>query len=108
LIGGLDEDLKMVFDLDMFLKLSRIGNVKFVDQTLAYYRWHDETLSSKNQRVSFSEGFTVRYRNADALNKVVVVVMNPFIVLVVLIVKKYYVVRKNNGLTNSKKHVELF
>ena len=41
-VGGLDESFKWAFDLDLFLRLAGRGQMKFVDQTLAEFRWHAE------------------------------------------------------------------
>ena len=59
-VGGFDPNLKLAFDLDLFIKLSRIGKVKFVDFLAASYRWHSKSLSASNKAASRSEGRKVR------------------------------------------------
>ena len=61
-IGGLDTSLKLAFDLDLFLKLSKIGRIQYVDQVMAKYRWHPDSLSASNQTASRKESRLVRYR----------------------------------------------
>ena len=61
-IGGLDTSLKLAFDLDLFLKLSKVGRILFVDQVMAQYRWHPDSLSTSNQKASRKESRLVRYR----------------------------------------------
>jgi hypothetical protein len=61
-IGGLDTSLKLAFDLDLFLKLSKVGRILFLDQVMAQYRWHPDSLSASNQKASRVESRLVRYR----------------------------------------------
>ena len=61
-VGGLDTSLKLAFDLDLFLKLSKIGRILYVDQIMAQYRWHPDSLSAANQKASRRESQLVRYK----------------------------------------------
>jgi hypothetical protein len=62
LVGGLDTSLKYAFDLDLFLKLADVGKIIYVNQFLAQYRWHPDSLSSANKADSRDEARLVRYR----------------------------------------------
>jgi GT2 family glycosyltransferase len=88
LAGGLDENLRMVFDLDLFLKLSKLGDLIYVDQTLACYRWHSSTLTSTNRALSFGEGKIVRLRNASLFGRIFISILHPFVITGVFIAKK--------------------
>ena len=59
-VGGLDESLALSFDLDLFLKLGKVGEIKFVDELAASYRWHDSSLSSSLRGKSRLEARKVR------------------------------------------------
>ena len=59
-IGGLDSKFGWAFDFDLFIKLSKLGKGKFLNQTLASFRWHPESLSVEFRRKSVAEASAVR------------------------------------------------
>jgi len=59
-IGGLNTNLKWAFDLDLFIRLSRFGKLKFVPQTVSSFRWHDDSLSVGGRDGSVREASRVR------------------------------------------------
>jgi GT2 family glycosyltransferase len=59
-VGGLSTDYSWAFDFDLFLKLSKSGQLKFVNKTLAKFRWHPESLSVEHRRKSVQEASRVR------------------------------------------------
>jgi glycosyltransferase involved in cell wall biosynthesis len=61
-VGGLDESLKFGMDLDLFLKLRRLGPLINVDATLAHFRWHPDSNTVSNQDRSSSESEEIRLR----------------------------------------------
>ena len=62
--GGLDMSLRWAFDLDLLLKLNSQGKSEFVDQPIAKFRWHSDSLSVKGRRQSVREAQTVRRKHA--------------------------------------------
>lgn len=60
--GGLDESLSYAFDLDLLLKLHRLGNFVRVPTTAARYSWHEEALTVASRRNSVIEASKVRMR----------------------------------------------
>lgn len=62
-IGGLNSVYKWAFDLDLFIRLRRIGRFRFIDSTLASFRWHEGSLSVGTRRGSVNEASRIR-RNA--------------------------------------------
>ena len=44
--GGFNESPGLVEDWELWLRMSRIGQFKYVDKSLAYYRRHDHTISA--------------------------------------------------------------
>ena len=59
-VGGLDTQYKWAFDYDLFLKFSKMAQLKFLNQTVAQFRWHPASLSVKDRESSASEASIVR------------------------------------------------
>lgn len=59
-IGGLNTSLKWAFDLEMFLQLSKLGTPGYVKESLAAFRWHDDSLSVGSRQGSVNEASKVR------------------------------------------------
>ena len=59
-IGGLDHQHKWAFDLDLFIRLSRVGVLQFTPRTLAKFRWHDGSLSVGGRKGSVAEASVIR------------------------------------------------
>lgn len=82
-VSGLDEKLKMVFDLDLFLKLGRVGKLTYINQALGYHRWHSDTLTSRNPWLSLSEGRKVKLRNSKAAGRILIACSHPLTAAIV-------------------------
>jgi glycosyltransferase involved in cell wall biosynthesis len=65
-VGPYDETLRFVMDLDMFLRLRRLGRFVSTQQRVAKYRWHPDALTVANRDVSITEGDSVRRRHLPA------------------------------------------
>ena len=59
-VGGLNEALGWVFDFDLFIRLSKLGKLKFLDKTLGQFRWHPKSLSVEFRNKSVDEASQVR------------------------------------------------
>ena len=59
-IGGLDHQFKWAFDLDLLIRLSRVGKLQFTPRTLAKFRWHEGSLSVGGRSGSVSEASSIR------------------------------------------------
>ena len=59
-IGGLDHHYKWAFDLDLFIRLSRVGKLQFTPRTLAKFRWHQDSLSVGGRNGSVAEASEIR------------------------------------------------
>ncbi len=58
--GPLREDMKAAFDYEFFLRLWRTGSVKRLNgNPLAYFRWHENSISAVNFETQFSEELSV-------------------------------------------------
>lgn len=66
-IGGLNEEYKLAFDFDMFIRFQKTGVGFFVPKPLSRYRWHRETLSTGNRSSSIREARQVRMSHLPRL-----------------------------------------
>ena len=60
--GPLDVGLRFAMDLDMFLRLSAHGPILRLNQVLASFRWHDDSLTAGQGAASAKEAAGVRRR----------------------------------------------
>ena len=81
-IDGLDSNLKLAFDFDLFLGLHKRGKTKYVNRTLASYRWHEYSLSVSQRSASVREASIVRTKHASPWLRSLLKITNPVIELV--------------------------
>ena len=62
-INQLEDSLGWAFDLDMFLKLSKIGRVVPNPTIVAKFRWHSDSLSAGSSETSIREASEVRRKH---------------------------------------------
>jgi len=62
-VGGLDPNYRQAFDLDLLIKLSKIGKIKYIPVQLSSFRWHGESLSVGSRKTSVSEAKMIRQLN---------------------------------------------
>lgn len=61
-VGGLDESFRFAFDLDLLLRLRRIGDVVDVGQVVSSFRWHPDSLTVADRTTSLQESERARRR----------------------------------------------
>lgn len=61
-VGGVDETLKFAFDLDLLLKLKRVGTLFDVGTVVSSFRWHAESLTVSDRTMSLDESEAVKRR----------------------------------------------
>ena len=61
-VGGLDESLTMAFDFDLILKLRKHGRLTCVEQPLASFRWHPDSLTVSSRTRNLEESQKVKRR----------------------------------------------
>lgn len=66
-VGGLDSKYQLAFDLDLLFKLKKAGQLRYVAQQLATFRWHIESLSVSSREVSVREASQIRKANLPKL-----------------------------------------
>jgi GT2 family glycosyltransferase len=59
-VGGLSNAYKWAFDFDLFLKLKKVGSLRFINATFSSFRWHPESLSVEFRKMSVAEASRVR------------------------------------------------
>ena len=59
-VGGLNTSYKWAFDLDLLIRLKKVGTLQFVDTTLAKFRWHEGSLSVGGRKGSVNEASSIR------------------------------------------------
>ena len=62
-VGGLDPTYECAFDLDLLLKLKKLGKIHYIPYQLSSFRWHSDSLSVKSRRVSAREARNIRQKN---------------------------------------------
>jgi hypothetical protein len=83
-VSGLDESLKWAFDLDLFLKLRKVGKFGFLNEPLAEFRWHEGSLSVGSRQGSVDEASKVRRRHLPQGMKQASVVWEPLLRKIIL------------------------
>ena len=87
-IGGLNQEFKWAFDLDLFIRLSRVGRLQFTPQTLAKFRWHDGSLSVGGRAGSASEASVIRIAALPRWIQLLAPLWEPFIRKVIILAGK--------------------
>ena len=65
-VEGLKTNLGWAFDFDLFLRFSKAGKLHYLNQTLAQFRWHPESLSVEHRKRSVAEASQVRVSHLPA------------------------------------------
>ncbi|MEO8262685.1 MAG: glycosyltransferase [Pseudolysinimonas sp.] len=65
-VGELRTDLGWAFDFDFFIRLSKVGKLSYLKQTLADFRWHADSLSVGQRADSVREASVVRRSHLPA------------------------------------------
>ena len=55
LVGGLDDSYRFAFDLDLLLKLQKIGKIASVQKVVSSFRWHSGSLTVSDRRTNLFE-----------------------------------------------------
>jgi glycosyltransferase involved in cell wall biosynthesis len=64
--GPYDESLRFAMDLDMFLRLRRLGTFASTRTQVASFRWHADSLTVANRGLSLAESERIKRRYLDA------------------------------------------
>lgn len=61
-VGGLDESLRYSMDLDLLLRLRRVGRLVAVPEVVAAFRWHPDSITVSARDASLAEAEQVKRR----------------------------------------------
>jgi glycosyltransferase involved in cell wall biosynthesis len=67
--GGLDENLKIVMDYDLFLKFTLKTNPAYLEKNLSYYRFYPETKTRSLRKQQSKELFKVMKRHSKRFTR---------------------------------------
>lgn len=59
-VGGLDESFSLAFDLDLLLKLRKLGKLQSVNEVVSSFRWHPESLTVGDRDTNIRESERAR------------------------------------------------
>ena len=89
-IGGLNQDFGWAFDYDLFIRLSKNGDMKYINRDTASFRWHKDSLTVGQRRMSVEEASRVRISNYSKAMKAVAPIWEPIIKFVTLHAPKIF------------------
>lgn len=89
-IGGLNSDFGWAFDYDLFIRLSKVGKLKYIDRDTASFRWHSDSLTVGQRKKSVNEASRVRISNYSKGTKMLALVWEPIVKLATLHAPKLF------------------
>ena len=84
-IGCLDPEYPLAFDFDLFLKMRKIGEIEFLNQKIASFRWHGTSLSVSQRRLAVLEASRIRRRNRSKPVAMLSLVWEPAVIVFTLL-----------------------
>lgn len=66
-VGGFAEDLPFTMDLDVFIRIKRLGKLVSVGHSVSAFRWHSDSLTVSARKASAREARQVKYRHTAKL-----------------------------------------
>ena len=92
---GLSNEFALAFDFDLFLQLKNQGKFSYLNQTLAQFRWHPNSLSVRRRMRSATEASRVRRRHYNGLANLIWWLWEPFVILATWAAGKLVSLRTN-------------
>ncbi len=78
--GGVDENLRLVMDLDLFLRICKFHRPFYINKNLSYYRYYHENKSLSMQRRQVYEIYKVYKNNRIDINhKILIFLIKKYI-----------------------------
>lgn len=68
-VGQIDARFQFAFDFDLFIRLSKVGKIKFLNFEVASFRWHSDSKSVAARKKSVLEASKVRRAHLPSLLK---------------------------------------
>lgn len=95
--GPFDESLRFVMDLDMFLRLRRLGRFASTRETISAYRWHPDALTVAHRGLSIAEAESVKRAHLPAPLRGVAGLWEVPVRLAINLVSKHLTLRARGG-----------
>lgn len=100
-IGCLNPEFRMAFDLDLFLKLRKVGDIEFLNHKVASFRWHPTSLSVLQRRSAVREASMIRRRNHTKVVGKLSLIWEPVIVTLTLLIANFVNWKKTTELNEK-------
>jgi GT2 family glycosyltransferase len=71
----LNEKYKYAMDLDMWLRIMKIGKIGILKETQAVMNWHQDSITVSNRKKASIEAFQIRLRNSQNLFRKLLVII---------------------------------
>ena len=71
----LNEKYKYAMDLDMWLRIMKIGKIGIIKETQAVMNWHQDSITVSNRKKASIEAFQIRLRNSQNLIRKLLVII---------------------------------
>jgi hypothetical protein len=92
-VNFVSEKFSNSFDHDLYLKLMKVGKLKFFNEPFGVFRWHSDSVSVKKRGNLCFESGLVRIKNRNSLiGKFLQIFLEPFIFSIVYFAP-YFVIR---------------
>lgn len=78
-VGGLDETYQLAFDLDLLLRLKRIGRLHFVGASVSCFRWHPGSLTVDDRSRNIAESERAKRDHLNPLARALSPVWQPVV-----------------------------
>ena len=65
-VGRANPDFGLAFDFELLIRMSKVGRLKFLNKTLASFRWHPESLSVEQRKKSVMDASRSRVAHLPA------------------------------------------
>jgi cellulose synthase/poly-beta-1,6-N-acetylglucosamine synthase-like glycosyltransferase len=66
-VGGVDPSFNLAFDLDLLLRLKKIGHLKSVDKIVSNFRWHPDSLTVDDRSTNLAESERAKRQSLPAV-----------------------------------------
>jgi len=104
-IGCLNPEYRMAFDLDLFLRLRKMGEIEFVNRKVASFRWHPTSLSVAQRRSAVREASRIRRRNHSKAVEKLSLMWEPLIIIFTLLLGNVVNSRRSSELDQKDERV---
>jgi hypothetical protein len=84
-VGWLNETLKYTMDLDLLLRLRRVGSFVRVDRITAAFCWHPDSITVANRKVSLAEAQEVQRNHARGVARMLQPIWKPAVRALILL-----------------------